>query len=173
MQVIIPSVFFLNKEPPVYVRSCHVPFISQIIQSAAINHAWTWIKLSTVVSAQVWDLQLNDPDCRGVEVGNDYVFSIKTNLTDCGTAMVILISVVKALCIIIKPLQTIPGTGERPQIDVRTIKPLKKVVNTCCIKTNYKLGLCWAVKPKNTNSKFPYFTIPSLAERWPCALFIE
>ncbi|XP_042598970.1 pancreatic secretory granule membrane major glycoprotein GP2 isoform X2 [Cyprinus carpio] len=54
MQVIIPSVFFLNKDPPVYV----------------------------------WDLQLNDPDCRGVEVGNDYVFTIKTNLTDCGTIMV-------------------------------------------------------------------------------------
>ncbi|XP_016119351.1 E3 ubiquitin-protein ligase SHPRH-like [Sinocyclocheilus grahami] len=53
MQVIIPSVFFLNKEPPV----------------------------------SVWDLHLNDPDCRGVEVGNDYVFSIKTNLTDCGTIM--------------------------------------------------------------------------------------
>ncbi|XP_058605922.1 pancreatic secretory granule membrane major glycoprotein GP2 isoform X1 [Onychostoma macrolepis] len=53
MQVIIPSVFFLNKEPPVYV----------------------------------WDMHLNDPDCRGVEVGNDYVFSIKTNLTDCGTIM--------------------------------------------------------------------------------------
>ncbi|XP_067223004.1 pancreatic secretory granule membrane major glycoprotein GP2 [Chanodichthys erythropterus] len=54
MQVVIPSVFFLKKEPPVYV----------------------------------WDLQLNDPDCRGVEVGNDYVFSIKKNLTDCGTIMV-------------------------------------------------------------------------------------
>ncbi|KAI4884578.1 hypothetical protein NFI96_034536 [Prochilodus magdalenae] len=51
MQVIIPSVFFLSKEPPVYI----------------------------------WDLHLNDPECRGVEIGDDYVFSIKTNLTDCGT----------------------------------------------------------------------------------------
>ncbi|KAG9268682.1 pancreatic secretory granule membrane major glycoprotein GP2 [Astyanax mexicanus] len=51
MQVIIPSAFFLNKEPPVYI----------------------------------WDLHLNDPECRGVEIGSDYVFSIKTNLTDCGT----------------------------------------------------------------------------------------
>ncbi|XP_036448833.1 pancreatic secretory granule membrane major glycoprotein GP2 [Colossoma macropomum] len=51
MQVIIPSAFFLSKEPPVYI----------------------------------WDLHLNDPECRGVEIGDDYVFSIKTNLTDCGT----------------------------------------------------------------------------------------
>ncbi|XP_062253819.1 uromodulin [Platichthys flesus] len=53
MEVVIPSAFFLNKEPPVYV----------------------------------WDLHLNDPECRGVEVGDDYVFSIKTNLSDCGTIM--------------------------------------------------------------------------------------
>ncbi|XP_037652141.1 pancreatic secretory granule membrane major glycoprotein GP2 [Sebastes umbrosus] len=53
MEVVIPSAFFLNKLPPVYV----------------------------------WDLHLNDPDCRGVEVGDDYVFSIKTNLSDCGTIM--------------------------------------------------------------------------------------
>ncbi|KAL6477685.1 hypothetical protein MHYP_G00135200 [Metynnis hypsauchen] len=53
MQVIIPSAFFLSKEPPVYI----------------------------------WDLHLNDPECRGVEIGGDYVFSIKTNLTDCGTIM--------------------------------------------------------------------------------------
>ncbi|TRY83452.1 hypothetical protein DNTS_016202 [Danionella cerebrum] len=53
IQVFIPSVFFLNKDPPVYV----------------------------------WDLHLNDPDCRGVEIENDYVFSIKRNLTDCGTIM--------------------------------------------------------------------------------------
>nr|XP_057912764.1 pancreatic secretory granule membrane major glycoprotein GP2 [Doryrhamphus excisus] len=33
----------------------------------------------------VWDLHLNDPECRGVEVGDDYVFSVKTNLSDCGT----------------------------------------------------------------------------------------
>ncbi|XP_023276685.1 uromodulin-like [Seriola lalandi dorsalis] len=51
MEVVIPSAFFLNKVPPVYV----------------------------------WDLHLNDPECRGVEVGDDYVFSIKTNLSDCGT----------------------------------------------------------------------------------------
>ncbi|KAJ3613090.1 hypothetical protein NHX12_019346 [Muraenolepis orangiensis] len=36
---------------------------------------------------KVWDLHLNDPECRGVEVGEDYVFSIKTNLSDCGTVM--------------------------------------------------------------------------------------
>ncbi|XP_023141182.2 alpha-tectorin [Amphiprion ocellaris] len=53
MEVVIPSTFFLNKVPPVYV----------------------------------WDLHLNDPECRGVEVGDDYVFSIKTNLSDCGTIM--------------------------------------------------------------------------------------
>ncbi|XP_074516551.1 pancreatic secretory granule membrane major glycoprotein GP2 isoform X1 [Sebastes fasciatus] len=53
VEVVIPSAFFLNKLPPVYV----------------------------------WDLHLNDPDCRGVEVGDDYVFSIKTNLSDCGTIM--------------------------------------------------------------------------------------
>ncbi|KAL6105297.1 uncharacterized protein ACO6RY_06857 [Pungitius sinensis] len=53
MEVVIPSEFFLNKVPPVYV----------------------------------WDLHLNDPECRGVEVGEDYVFSIKTNLSDCGTIM--------------------------------------------------------------------------------------
>ncbi|KAK7903928.1 hypothetical protein WMY93_016535 [Mugilogobius chulae] len=53
MEVIIPSAFFLNKVPPVYV----------------------------------WDLHLNDPECRGAEVGDDYVFSIKTNLSDCGTIM--------------------------------------------------------------------------------------
>lgn len=33
-------------------------------------------------------MHLNDPECRGVEVGDDYVFSIKTNLSDCGTIMV-------------------------------------------------------------------------------------
>ncbi|XP_057200178.1 pancreatic secretory granule membrane major glycoprotein GP2 isoform X1 [Triplophysa rosa] len=53
MRVIIPSAFFLNKDPPIYV----------------------------------WDLHLNNPECRGVEVENDYVFSIKANLTDCGTIM--------------------------------------------------------------------------------------
>uniref|UniRef100_A0A3Q3WQ62 ZP domain-containing protein n=1 Tax=Mola mola TaxID=94237 RepID=A0A3Q3WQ62_MOLML len=53
MEVVIPSTFFLNKVPPIYV----------------------------------WDLHLNDPDCRGVEVGDDYVFSIKTNLSDCGSIM--------------------------------------------------------------------------------------
>ncbi|XP_010876827.2 alpha-tectorin isoform X2 [Esox lucius] len=51
MEVVIPSAFFLNKVPPVYV----------------------------------WDLHLNDPECRGVEIEDDYVFSIKTNLSDCGT----------------------------------------------------------------------------------------
>ncbi|XP_063079960.1 pancreatic secretory granule membrane major glycoprotein GP2 [Engraulis encrasicolus] len=51
IKVIIPSAFFLNKVPPVYV----------------------------------WDLHLNDPECRGVEIGDNYVFSIESNLTDCGT----------------------------------------------------------------------------------------
>ncbi|KAF3845597.1 hypothetical protein F7725_008760, partial [Dissostichus mawsoni] len=54
MKVVIPSIFFLRKDPPVFVG----------------------------------DLHLNDPECRGVEVGEDYVFSIKTNLSDCGTIMV-------------------------------------------------------------------------------------
>ncbi|KAK5917491.1 hypothetical protein CgunFtcFv8_012378 [Champsocephalus gunnari] len=54
MKVVIPSIFFLRKDPPVFVG----------------------------------DLHLNDPECRGVEVGEDYVFSIKTNLSDCGTVMV-------------------------------------------------------------------------------------
>ncbi|XP_013876762.1 uromodulin isoform X2 [Austrofundulus limnaeus] len=54
MDVLIPSVFFLNKVPPVYV----------------------------------WDLHLNDPECRGIEVDDNYVFSIKTNLSDCGTVVV-------------------------------------------------------------------------------------
>lgn len=47
-------------------------------------------KLSYCTCAQVWDLHLNDPDCRGVEVGDDYVFSIKSNLSHCGSIMVIL-----------------------------------------------------------------------------------
>ncbi|XP_077206776.1 pancreatic secretory granule membrane major glycoprotein GP2-like isoform X1 [Paroedura picta] len=33
------------------------------------------------------DLHLNDPECHGTEVGNLYVFSIKTIFTDCGTRM--------------------------------------------------------------------------------------
>ncbi|XP_060631577.2 pancreatic secretory granule membrane major glycoprotein GP2-like [Anolis sagrei] len=33
------------------------------------------------------DLHLNDPECQGTEIGNLYVFSIKTNFTDCGTRM--------------------------------------------------------------------------------------
>lgn len=33
----------------------------------------------------IWDLHLNDPECRGNEIGSVYVFSIKTNFTDCGT----------------------------------------------------------------------------------------
>ncbi|XP_053147039.1 pancreatic secretory granule membrane major glycoprotein GP2-like isoform X2 [Hemicordylus capensis] len=31
------------------------------------------------------DLHLNDPECHGTQVENLYVFSIKTNFTDCGT----------------------------------------------------------------------------------------
>ncbi|XP_038155506.1 uromodulin [Cyprinodon tularosa] len=54
MDVIIPSAFFLNKVPPVYVE----------------------------------DLHLNDPECRGEEIGDGFVFSIRTNLSDCGTIMV-------------------------------------------------------------------------------------
>ncbi|XP_066478848.1 uromodulin-like [Tiliqua scincoides] len=33
------------------------------------------------------DLHLNDPECHGTKVDNQYVFSIKTNFTDCGTRM--------------------------------------------------------------------------------------
>nr|XP_056709660.1 pancreatic secretory granule membrane major glycoprotein GP2-like isoform X2 [Euleptes europaea] len=33
------------------------------------------------------DLHLNDPECHGAEVGNLYVFNIKTNFTDCRTRM--------------------------------------------------------------------------------------
>uniref|UniRef100_M4ALQ6 Si:dkeyp-110a12.4 n=1 Tax=Xiphophorus maculatus TaxID=8083 RepID=M4ALQ6_XIPMA len=54
MDVMIPSVFFLNKVPPVDVD----------------------------------DLHLNDPECRGEEIGANFVFSIRTNLSDCGTIMV-------------------------------------------------------------------------------------
>nr|XP_028579438.1 pancreatic secretory granule membrane major glycoprotein GP2-like isoform X1 [Podarcis muralis] len=35
----------------------------------------------------VSDLHLNDPACHGTQVGNLYIFSIKTNFTDCGTRM--------------------------------------------------------------------------------------
>ncbi|XP_077395260.1 pancreatic secretory granule membrane major glycoprotein GP2 isoform X2 [Festucalex cinctus] len=43
--------------------------------------------LHKVPPVYVWDLHLNDPDCRGVEVGDDYVFSIKSNLSHCGSIM--------------------------------------------------------------------------------------
>ncbi|XP_029972885.1 alpha-tectorin [Salarias fasciatus] len=43
--------------------------------------------LTKVPPVYVWDLHLNDPECRGVEVEDVYVFSIKTNLSDCGTIM--------------------------------------------------------------------------------------
>ncbi|CAL8284697.1 unnamed protein product [Lota lota] len=43
--------------------------------------------LNKVPPVYVWDLHLNDLECRGVEMGEDYVFSIKTNLSDCGTVM--------------------------------------------------------------------------------------
>ncbi|KAM8946275.1 pancreatic secretory granule membrane major glycoprotein GP2-like [Pelodytes ibericus] len=33
------------------------------------------------------DLHLNDPECRGRELEDSYVFSIQTNFTDCGTLM--------------------------------------------------------------------------------------
>ncbi|XP_036398060.1 uromodulin [Megalops cyprinoides] len=41
--------------------------------------------LSKVPPVYIWDLHLNDPECRGVEVDDDYIFTIKTNLSDCGT----------------------------------------------------------------------------------------
>ncbi|XP_031436802.2 uromodulin [Clupea harengus] len=44
--------------------------------------------LSKVPPVYVWDLHLNDLECRGVQIGDNYVFSIKTNLTDCGTLTV-------------------------------------------------------------------------------------
>ncbi|KAH0622363.1 hypothetical protein JD844_024611 [Phrynosoma platyrhinos] len=53
IEVEIPSIFFLSKNPPILIS----------------------------------DLHLNDPKCHGAEVGNLYVFSIKTNFTDCGTQM--------------------------------------------------------------------------------------
>ncbi|CAJ0940177.1 unnamed protein product [Ranitomeya imitator] len=34
------------------------------------------------------DLHLNDPECRGREGDDSYIFSIQTNFTDCGTIMV-------------------------------------------------------------------------------------
>ncbi|KAM9787075.1 pancreatic secretory granule membrane major glycoprotein GP2 [Syngnathus typhle] len=43
--------------------------------------------LNKVPPVYAWDLHLNDPDCRGVEVGDDYVFSIKSNLSHCGSIM--------------------------------------------------------------------------------------
>ena len=57
---------------------------------------------------QVWDLHLNDPECRGVQIGDNYVFSIKTNLTDCGTLTVnILHTVYKCftLLLYVRPLK--------------------------------------------------------------------
>uniref|UniRef100_A0A3P9LTM8 Si:dkeyp-110a12.4 n=1 Tax=Oryzias latipes TaxID=8090 RepID=A0A3P9LTM8_ORYLA len=44
--------------------------------------------LNKVPPVYVWDLHLNDPECRGVQVGDDYVFSVRTNLSDCGTITV-------------------------------------------------------------------------------------
>uniref|UniRef100_H3A0M4 Si:dkeyp-110a12.4 n=1 Tax=Latimeria chalumnae TaxID=7897 RepID=H3A0M4_LATCH len=41
--------------------------------------------LSKSPPVSIWDLHLNDPDCRGIDTGTSYVFSIKTNLSDCGT----------------------------------------------------------------------------------------
>ncbi|XP_030247688.1 pancreatic secretory granule membrane major glycoprotein GP2-like [Sparus aurata] len=43
--------------------------------------------LNKVPPVPVWDLHLNDPNCRGVEVGYGYDYSLKTNLSDCGTIM--------------------------------------------------------------------------------------
>ncbi|XP_077438263.1 pancreatic secretory granule membrane major glycoprotein GP2 [Vanacampus margaritifer] len=43
--------------------------------------------LHKVPPVYVWDLHLNDPECRGVEVGDDYVFSIQSNLSHCGSVM--------------------------------------------------------------------------------------
>lgn len=46
------------------------------------------ILVFSAFASQVWDLHLNDPDCRGTEVDDSYVFSIRTNLSDCGTVVV-------------------------------------------------------------------------------------
>ncbi|XP_015202673.2 pancreatic secretory granule membrane major glycoprotein GP2 [Lepisosteus oculatus] len=43
--------------------------------------------VSKVPPVYIWDLHLNDPECRGTETEDDYVFIIKTNLSDCGTIM--------------------------------------------------------------------------------------
>ncbi|MBN3318957.1 TECTA protein, partial [Atractosteus spatula] len=43
--------------------------------------------VSKVPPVYIWDLHLNDPECRGTETENDYVFIIKTKLSDCGTIM--------------------------------------------------------------------------------------
>ncbi|XP_063297440.1 alpha-tectorin-like [Pelobates fuscus] len=53
IEVEIPSIFFLTKNPPILIS----------------------------------DLHLNDPECRGKEKDDSYVFSIQTNFTDCGTLM--------------------------------------------------------------------------------------
>ncbi|XP_068121022.1 pancreatic secretory granule membrane major glycoprotein GP2-like, partial [Hyperolius riggenbachi] len=53
IEVDIPSIFFLTKNPPILIS----------------------------------DLHLNDPECRGREIDDSYVFSIQTNFTDCGTIM--------------------------------------------------------------------------------------
>ncbi|XP_008397299.1 pancreatic secretory granule membrane major glycoprotein GP2 [Poecilia reticulata] len=44
--------------------------------------------LNKVPPVDVDDLHLNDPECRGEEIGDNFVFSIRTNLSDCGTIMV-------------------------------------------------------------------------------------
>ncbi|XP_051942728.1 pancreatic secretory granule membrane major glycoprotein GP2 [Hippocampus zosterae] len=58
---------------------CTNDHIEVVIPSAFFLHK--------VPPVYVWDLHLNDPDCRGVEVGDDYVFSIKSNLSHCGSIM--------------------------------------------------------------------------------------
>lgn len=77
MEVVIPAAFFLNKVPPVYVSG----------PTPRLGRAGTPLT-SVVLPFQVWDLHLNDPECRGVQVGDDYVFSVRTNLSDCGTITV-------------------------------------------------------------------------------------
>ncbi|XP_061700964.1 pancreatic secretory granule membrane major glycoprotein GP2 isoform X1 [Syngnathoides biaculeatus] len=58
---------------------CTTDHMEVVIPSAFFLHK--------VPPVYVWDLHLNDPDCRGVEVGDDYVFSIKSNLSRCGSVM--------------------------------------------------------------------------------------
>ncbi|KAF3845593.1 hypothetical protein F7725_008756 [Dissostichus mawsoni] len=80
MKVVIPSIFFLRKDPPVFVG----------------------------------DLHLNDPECRGVEVGEDYVFSIKTNLRN-------YVNITFSCRYPVRYLVQQPGGGHGVHVHLRTI----------------------------------------------------